>query len=189
MKIILGSASKQRKKILERMGYTFEVMVSDIDEKAIRFKDPKELTMAIAKAKANALRPKIQESVLLITADQVVLWNEQILEKPENAEEVKKFLQGYAQYPAQPINATVVTNIQTGKQVGENDSNMVYFRPFPEKVIAKLINEGNVFSQAGAFSLEDPLIAPYVDRIEGAIDSIEGLPIELTRRLIQEAQS
>ena len=189
MKIILGSASEQRRKILEKMGYDFEVMAADIDEKAIRLEDPNELTMALAEAKAEALRSKIKEPALLITADQVVLCNGQILEKPENAEEARKFLHGYAQYPAQPINATVVTNIKTAKQVRENDSNMVHFRPFPEEVIEELIAEGNVFSQSGAFSLEDPIVKPYVDHIEGTIDSIEGLPIELTQRLIEEAQA
>ena len=40
MKIVLGSASKQRRTILERKGWSFEVMPADIDEKAIRHGDP-----------------------------------------------------------------------------------------------------------------------------------------------------
>ncbi|MDP2641172.1 MAG: Maf family protein [Candidatus Yanofskybacteria bacterium] len=189
MKIILGSASKQRKRMLERMGYEFEVMTADINEKAIRYDDPKKLTMALAIAKAEALLPRIKESALLITADQVVWWNGKILEKPEMPEEARQFLRGYAHYPAQPINATVVTNTETGKQVAENDGNAVYFKEFPEEVIKQLIAEGNIFTQAGAFSLEDPLIEPYIERIEGSLESIEGLPVELTQRLIKKAQA
>ena len=170
------------------MGYAFEVMAADINEKAIRFDDPQKLTMALAKAKAEALLPQIKEPVLLITADQVVVWNGQILEKPENAEEARQFLRGYAQYPAQPVNATVVTNTETGKQIGKNDINTAYFKPFPDEVIEQLIAEGNIFSQAGAFSLEDPLVKPYIDHIEGTLDSIEGLPVELTQRLIKQVQ-
>ncbi|MDO8452253.1 MAG: nucleoside triphosphate pyrophosphatase [bacterium] len=188
MRIILGSNSKQRRRILERMGYEFEVMAADIDEKAIRNDDPKELTMTLAKAKAEALIPKVKDTALLIAADQVVLWNGQILEKPENPEEARKFLHGYAQYPAQPINAIVITNTETGAQIGENDENTVYFRSFPENVIEQLIEEGNIFTQAGAFSLEDPLIEPYIDRIEGSLESIEGLPIELTERLMRKVK-
>jgi len=186
MKIILGSASKQRKRVLERWGYAFEVMKPDIDEKAIRFDDPKKLTMALARAKAEALRPRIKEPALLITADQVVLWNGEILEKPENPEQARRFLKGYSQYPAQPMNAVVVTNTRTGSQLGENDENTVHFRKFPDDVIEQLIAQGNIFSQAGAFSLEDPLIAPYVERIAGTLDSVEGLPREITERLLKE---
>lgn len=189
MRIILGSASKQRKKVLKRMGYTFEVMVADIDEKAIRLDDPKKLTMALALAKAEALRLKITEPALLITADQVVMCNGEILEKPENPEQARRFLQGYAQYPAQPINAVVVTNTETGVQKGENDENTVYFRKFPNDVIEQLIAQGNIFSQAGAYSVEDPLIAPYVERIVGTIDSVEGLSKEITERLMKEVTS
>ena len=189
MNIILGSASKQRKMVLERWGYPFEVMTSDIDEKAIRDDDPKKLTMALAKAKAEALLPKIKEPALLITADQVIVWNGEILEKPENPEQARQFLKGYSQYPAQPVNAVVVTNTQTGAQRGENDENKVHFRGFPDDVIEQLIAEGNIFSQAGAFSLEDPLVAPYVQHIEGTLDSIEGLSKEITERLMKEVQS
>ena len=186
MKIILGSASKQRKNILERNGYSFEVMPSDINEKTIRKEDPKELTMALAMAKAEALLAKIQEPVLLVTADQVVYCNGQILEKPEDAKAARRFLEGYAKHPAEVINATVVTNMQNGKQAGENDVSTVYFRPFSEEVISKLIEEGNIFSQAGAFSVEDRLVAPFVERVEGSVDSVEGLSIELMERLIKE---
>jgi len=145
--------------------------------------------MTLAKAKAEALRPKIKEPALLITADQVVLWNGEILEKPESKNQARRFLQGYAQHPAQPINAVVVTNTKTGAQKGENDENTVHFRSFPNDVIERLIAEGNIFSQAGAFSLEDPLIAPYVERIEGTLDSVEGLPKEITERLMKAVQS
>ncbi len=174
---------------MERWGYSFKVMAADIDEKVIRFEDPKKLTMALAKAKAEALRLKIKEPSLLITADQVVLWNGEILEKPESPEQARRFLKGYRQYPAQPVNAVVVTNTKTGVQMGENDENTVHFRSFPDDVIEQLIAQGNIFSQAGAFSLEDPLIAPYVASIEGTIDSVEGLPKEITERLIKEVQS
>ncbi len=189
MKIILGSASKQRKMVLERWGYVFEVMSADIDEKTIRDEDPQKLTMALAKAKAEALRPQIKEPAILITADQVVVYNGEILEKPESPEQARRFLKGYAQYPAQPVNAVVVTNTQTGVQLGKNDENTVYFRNFPDDVIEQLIAQGNIFSQAGAFSLEDPLIAPYIERIVGTLDSVEGLPKELTERLMKEVQS
>lgn len=189
MKIILGSASRQRRRILARMGYDFEVMISDIDEKAIRLEDPRELTKALAMAKAEALLLKIKEPALLITADQVVLWNNQILEKPENENEARGFLQGYTQHPAQPINYTLVTNTQTGKQAGEGESNTVYFKPFPEEIIDQLVAQGNVFTQAGGFSLEDPFVEPYIDHIEGTLESIEGLPIELTKRLLKEVRT
>ena len=91
MKIILGSKSKGRKRMLEEMGIEFEVMVADINEKAIRFDDPKELVLALARAKAEVLKQKIPEPTILITSDQVVVWEGKIREKPENEKEARFF--------------------------------------------------------------------------------------------------
>ena len=55
MKIILGSASPRRAQILKEMGYEFEVVKPDIDEKAVRDDDPQRLVLALANAKADAV--------------------------------------------------------------------------------------------------------------------------------------
>ncbi|XBJ09208.1 hypothetical protein VPH35_014323 [Triticum aestivum] len=50
-KLILGSSSVARKNILNEMGFEFQVMTADIDERSIRRKDPDELVMLLAEAK------------------------------------------------------------------------------------------------------------------------------------------
>ncbi|MCH91503.1 maf-like protein [Trifolium medium] len=52
-KIILGSSSIARRKILSEMGYEFTLMTADIDEKSIRKDTPEELVTALAEAKFN----------------------------------------------------------------------------------------------------------------------------------------
>ncbi|KVH98403.1 Maf-like protein [Cynara cardunculus var. scolymus] len=61
-RIILGSSSIARRKILAEMGYEFTLMSADIDEKSIRTEKPEELVMALAKAKADAIVSKLQTS-------------------------------------------------------------------------------------------------------------------------------
>jgi septum formation protein len=86
MHIILGSQSQGRRELLAAMGYAFAVMPAHIDERAIRSEDSGALTLALAHAKADALLPQIHEPALLITADQVVVWQGTIREKPQHAE-------------------------------------------------------------------------------------------------------
>src|SRR3989339_531887 len=117
MKIILGSQSQQRKRVLKEMGYEFEVLPADIDEKKIRHEDPRQLTVMLAKAKASAICSRISEPALIITADQVVVCNGKVYEKPRDVAEAKAFLQSYADYPAECVNGVVVTNTATGKQI------------------------------------------------------------------------
>lgn len=186
LKIILGSSSPRRKQILEEMGVSFEVMAADIDEKAIRQEDPKQLVLAIAKAKAEALLPKIAQPSLLITTDGVVVCEGEIREKPNTQDEAKVFLSDYRQHPAIAITAVVVTNTKTGKQASGVDSSTVFFRDFSDRAMEDMIEKGEAMKCAGGFNITDPFVAPYVDRIDGTRESVMGLPVELLKRLLQE---
>lgn len=186
MKIILGSQSKGRKKILEEMGILFEVMSSNIDEKAIRFENPKELVLELAKAKAKVLIPKISEPAILITSDQVVMWNGKVREKPENKKEAREFLEGYNTHPAETVTSVVVTNLITKKQVEAVDIAKIYLNPFSEKEINEIIAEGQVFSLAGGFTVDGEKWIDHIKKIEGTRDSVIGLPKDITKRLIDE---
>jgi septum formation protein len=188
MKIILGSKSLGRKKMLEEMGWEFEVLVSDVDEKAIRLEDPKELTLALARAKAEALKPLISEPAILITSDCLVVCNNEILEKPESAEEAGRFLRLYNDFPAEVVTSVVVVNLATGKQSETVDVSWVDFNPYSEADIEAIIADGRVFHISGGFTLDGPLWEKHIKEIRGTRDSVIGLPKELTAKLVREVQ-
>ncbi|KAL7261928.1 hypothetical protein ACSBR1_000344 [Camellia fascicularis] len=181
-KIILGSSSVARRKILAEMGYDFTIMTADIDEKGIRKEKPEELVMALAKAKADALVLKLQtidnqetdvKPTLLIAADTVVVYEGAIREKPFSKEEARQFIKGYSGGHAATVSSVLVMNLKTGFRKGEWD-----------KVE---IEEGFVLNVAGGLIIEHPLILPYVKQVVGTTDSVMGLPKALTERLINEA--
>ena len=166
------------------MGYEFDVMPSDIDEKAIRHEDPEKLTLLLARAKADALLAGITEPAILITSDQVGFCDGTILEKPENEDEAREFLTKYTKHSAKTITAVVVTNTENGKRAEGVDVAEVFFLPIPENVIEQYIKEGNALSQSGGFSTDHSMLVEYVARIEGEPESVIGLPVALTRKLI-----
>ncbi len=186
MEIILGSESKGRKRVLEDMGYTFEVMYARIDEKAIRLPDPKELTLALARAKSDAIHPRIKEPVLLITSDQVVVCDGVVREKPENEKQAREFLQSYAEYPAETVTAVLVMNTKTGRRAEGVDIAKVWFRPIPKHIIEKAIYNKDIRNCAGGFSIIDPLLKKYILRIEGERESVIGLPKKLAKELMHQ---
>ncbi|TQD69673.1 hypothetical protein C1H46_044796 [Malus baccata] len=63
----------------------------------------------------------------------------------------------------------------------------IYFHKIPDEIIEKLIEEGIVLKVAGGLIIEHPLILPFVKEVVGTTDSVMGLPIDLTRRLLKEA--
>ena len=189
MKLILGSGSKGRKFILENAGYDFDVMTADIDEKAIRNDDYEKLPLLIARAKAEAIFPRIADPAILITSDQVVVCDGELREKPKDKEEARKFLKSYAEGKvAQTNTAVVVVNTGNGKQAEGVDVAKVYFKEIPDEKIGQFVEEGNALSLAGGFTTDNPVLLPYIDRIEGDEDSVIGLPMKLVEKLLDKVR-
>ncbi|XP_043713831.1 7-methyl-GTP pyrophosphatase-like isoform X1 [Telopea speciosissima] len=195
-KIILGSSSLARRQILAEMGYEFKVMTADIDEKSIRKEKPEELVMALAEAKADAITSRLQtseykendaEATLLITADQVVVYEGKIREKPSSKEEARQFIKDYSGGHAATVGSVLVTNLKTGTRKGGWDKAEIYFHEIPDEVMDNLIEEGIVLNVAGGLVVEHPLIIPLVEAVVGTRDSVMGLPKALTENLLQEA--
>ncbi|KAL9449172.1 hypothetical protein AB3S75_011160 [Citrus x aurantiifolia] len=196
VKIILGSSSMPRRKILAEMGYGFSVMAADIDEKSIRKEKPEDLVMAIAEAKADAIISKLQitdsqlgnvEQTILIVADTVVVYEGVIREKPSSREEARQFIKDYSGGQCATVGSVLVTNLKTGFRKGEWDRVEIQFHEIPDEVIEKLIEEGIVLNVAGGLVIEHSLILPYVKQVVGAMDSVMGLPKAVTEKLIKEA--
>ncbi|KFK31818.1 hypothetical protein AALP_AA6G162400 [Arabis alpina] len=193
-KLILGSSSIARRKILGDMGYQFTLMSADIDEKSIRKEKPEELVLALAEAKAEAIMKRIpvddnieeDKSTLLVTCDQVVVFEDAVREKPSSVEEAREYIRGYSKGHTATVSSVVVTNLKTGFRKGGVDRVEIYFHEIPDEIIEKLIEEGMVLKVAGALVIEHPLILPLVKEVIGTTDSVMGLPKELTEKLIKE---
>ncbi|XP_059279112.1 uncharacterized protein LOC132033220 isoform X8 [Lycium ferocissimum] len=194
-KLILGSSSTARRKILADMGYQFTTMSADIDEKAIRKEKPEDLVMALAEAKADAIISKFRNTenvekdvnpTILVAADTVVVYEGVVREKPSSEAEARQFMKDYANGHAATVSSVLVTNLVTGSRRGEWDKVEIYFHDIPDQVIDKLIEEGIVLYAAGGLIIEHPLILPYVKEVVGSTDSVMGLPKALTERLIKE---
>ncbi|KAF6136289.1 hypothetical protein GIB67_042774 [Kingdonia uniflora] len=173
-KIILGSSSKARREILSEMGYEFTIVSADIDEKSIRKDKPEDLVMALAEAKAEAIIPRLQtseneekdtEPTLLITADQVVVYEGIVREKPSDKKEARQFIEGYSGGKASTVGSVLLTNLKTGTRKGEWDKVEVHFHKIPDDVINKLLEEGLILNVAGGLILEHPLVLPFVKEV------------------------
>jgi len=188
MKIILGSASTTRQKILQEMGYDFEVVTVDVDEKTIRTDDYHELPLIIARAKSDALRAVVKEPAILVTADVIAVFDGKVLEKPKDAEEARRTLKSYANQVAEAITGVVVINTQSGETLEGTETSKVYFKEIPDDVIDALITKGNILNCAGSFEIKDPLVRKYIDRIDGTEECVAGLPVELVRGLLNKIE-
>jgi len=186
MKIILGSSSPRRKHILEELGLDFEIKSPDIDEKAIRSNDYKQLTVLVARAKAETLKAMIEEPAIVITADSVVVIEGKLFEKPADENEAKEFLRGYGASPVRIHSGLVVLNTQTGEFREGVETATLYFKKFSEKIIEDLVSHGEVLGGAGALIVNNPTIRDHILEIEGDWDTAMGMSGKLLRRFMDE---
>lgn len=211
-KIILGSSSAIRRKLLtELVGRQFgvEVVSPNIHERQLGDRSSaskaEELVSLLATEKSKAIMNKISSThtcttgkeddgeeesraSLLVTADSVATWKGNILEKPNHLEQAKEFLQGYADgSPVSIVTGVCVTNINSGKQQVGVDSSSVRFSPFSPEAIEELLQEGLLLKCAGGIIIEHEIFKRFTSEIIGTIDGIQGLPKEMTLRLIEDA--
>ena len=64
--------------------------------------------------------------------------------------QVRLFVSGYSEAPPSTVGSVLVQDLSSGGQYSAVDSATVHFRPIPDGTIEQLIQEGTVFSCAGA---------------------------------------
>lgn len=211
--ILLGSASFTRKLILKEMNIPFHKVVRPIDEKALgdRSQDPpNELVLTLANAKMDHLVEELRrgeigkddlpvrndggsDEWILLTGDQVVTCEGNILEKPESVEEAKRFVRKYGNNPPSTVGSCVLHHVPSNVRVAGVDTATIYFDPTTlsteeaDSLVDTLLEQGEpVMSCAGGLMIEHPLVQEHVQRIDGTQDSVMGLSKPLVERLLQE---
>lgn len=102
-----------------------------------------------------------------------------ILEKPRDEHEARSMITNYNERsPATTVGSIQVTRVATGAAAESVSLAHVYISPLPPGVVDDLIRDGDVFYAAGGLLIESPRVGPFVIRVEGAMDSVQGLAVD-----------
>lgn len=186
--LILGSQSKYRKQVLAELGFKFENMSADIDEKSIRDDNPEQLVLKLGRAKNDKLKDKIGADDVLITSDQITYFKGEIREKPINYEQAKQFLKDYSNSELTTYTSLVVYNKMTDKQTEGVDVVTVYFNEISDLDIQAMIDKNYLLDCGGGFMIEDPILLKCVKKIDGDIKSVMAMPPKLLLKLLKEVE-
>ena len=173
-KIILGSSSPRRSEILSNMGIKFEVIKSDTSEKYPQHLKDKEISEYLSMKKSNAIKSRLKNSDLLITADTIVVYSNKILHKPKNSEEAKVLLKMISGKKHEVITSVCLTTNQ--KQSVFSERTVVYFNILSDEMIDYYISLNKSFDKAGAYGIQDWIGIVGIDKIEGSYTNVVGLP-------------
>lgn len=183
MNITLASASPRRKELIGQIDWiSCQIVPSGADESKIVNPNPIQLTKALALVKAQEVYSRCGGVVL--GADTVVVVDNQILGKPKTENQAREFFKMLCGRAHQVITAVAV--VSERKTLVDCEISTVYMRPYDENWVTEYIATKSPFDKAGGYGIQDEAFAPILDRFEGELDNIIGLPVKLTEKLLQE---
>ena len=90
--LILAASSSRRHLLLNKLGLDYSIEVPNIDETPLHNELPDEYVVRMAQTKARAVSNRENHDSLLLAADTVISLKDEIIGKPENAEDAKRIL-------------------------------------------------------------------------------------------------
>ena len=183
MKIILASNSPRRKELLAGLGIDFEVRVlKGIDEQYPSDMPLQEVPLYIAKEKASAYT--VANDELLVTADTVVIVDNEILGKPKDRAEAHAMLRKISGKTHQVVTGVCLTT--SGLQRSFSVTTDVEFKCLSDEEIYYYIDNYRPFDKAGAYGIQEWIGYVGVLSLKGSYYNVMGLPVQ---RIYEELTS
>jgi septum formation protein len=196
-RVVLGSASPGRRKVLRQAGIEPLVVVSGVDEDAVvsRLGDaaPDEVTTALAAAKAAEVAGNLDQAVaadcVVIGCDSMLYCGGELRGKPTSPEDAKRQWQTMAGRTGQLHTGHGVIRLRHNEVVHQSAETMVtavHFATPSARELDAYIATGEPLNVAGGFTL-DGLGGWFIDAVDGDPSSVIGISLPLTRRLFERA--
>lgn len=175
--IILASNSPRRKELLTALNIDFSVKVlPDIAEDYPASTPTEEIALYISKKKANAYKATMKEKDLIITADTVVIVENEVLGKPKNKEVAQQMLRKISGRTHQVI--TGVCLLTKTFQHTFKVSTDVTFKELSEAEINYYIDNYQPYDKAGAYGIQEWIGCIGVTSLSGSYFNVMGLPVQ-----------
>ena len=180
-RLILASGSAIRRQILDGAGLDYEVIVRPVDEAAIKAamlaENSRLHDIADALAEAKAMRVSRQEPGLVIGADQIMVMDGTLFDKPKSMSEARERLISMRGKKHELIGAVVIC--ENGMPVWRHICRTkLWVREFSNQFLDKYIEtEGEALTKSvGAYRFEGPG-SQLFEKVEGGFFAILGLDL------------
>jgi septum formation protein len=158
-------------------GYPFETMSADIDETFDRTLTVEQNVMEISSRKADVAATLLgsQADTVILAADTTVVLDGIPLGKPGDAEHAVAMLSSLQGRSHEVLTGYAIRHY--AKRVTGCARTLVSFEPMDAGEIRRYIDTMKPFDKAGAYGIQDPILACYVSGIEGCYYNVVGLPV------------
>ncbi|MEA3332668.1 MAG: Maf family protein [Pseudomonadota bacterium] len=175
--LVLASQSPRRRKLLNQMGIEFSLASADIEE--VQWVDEKAVDFVVRMACEKALAVAADHSdCWILTADTIVVIDDEILGKPEDVNDACRMLAQIAGRWHQVFTAFTLHHQIKEKTITLYDTSRVKIAALNQDVIAAYVAGGEPLDKAGSYAVQG-VGGAFVEAIEGSPTTVIGLPLHL----------
>jgi len=180
---VLASASPRRRELLMAAGFAFDVLPADINEDPHPGEGPAAYVRRMAVEKAEAVRGAAGRRPVL-GADTTVVLDGEILGKPVDDDDAVAMLRRLSGRAHEVLTAVALWWPEFPAPEALVERTSVWMREVAPEEIAAVVAPGEPRDRAGAYAIQG-YASRWVTRIEGAYDTVVGLPVEAVDRLLR----
>jgi septum formation protein len=177
LNVTLASGSPQRAEILRKLGLEFEVVVPGTEE--LSGGDPEVEVLENARMKARA----VERDGFVIACDTDVVLAGKALGKPVDAEEARSYLDRMSGRAHTVLSGLVV--VVDGEEHGGLERTAVIFKELSDAEKERYVDFGEWKGRSGGYAIQT-LGSTLVERVEGSVSNVVGLPVGLLFELASE---
>lgn len=185
MKIVLASASVRRHELLERLYKEFDIIVSEFDEAGVIYNGiPEEYVKQLSKGKALEVYKLIKEPAIIIAADTIVVYDNNVLLKPKDKDDAYNMLKKLSGNLHYVYSGITVVNTYNNKIISEAVVTEVKFSNLNDAEIDEYIKTGEPMDKSGAYGIQG-YGGVFVEKINGCYYNVVGLPLNKLKEIIK----
>ena len=188
--LVLASASPRRRDLLSSAGLTFSVRPADIDETPLDDEAPADYVrrLSIEKADACAASPLASSRDVIVAADTTVEIGGLILAKPLDDDDAYAMLRRLSGRSHSVHTGVTVSAAAHGARRSSTIvvTTQVHFADLSDDAIDWYLTTGEAADKAGAYGIQGAA-GVFVERVEGSVTNVIGLPLAETVELIAAA--
>lgn len=173
-RIILASQSPRRKQLLEWAEIAFDIIVPETDEAFPPQMPVAEVPVFIARNKARAVQ-QLCGNKITVAADTVVVLDNRIIGKPEDAAAAVQILTALSGRKHQVITGVVIR--KGDKEIAFADTTEVWFHPLTREQIVFYVEKYRPLDKAGAYAIQEWIGVVGIKCISGDFYNVMGLPV------------
>ena len=180
-RLILASGSPRRRELLTQMGYSFEIIVPDVDEDVSGH--ARDVVGILSRRKAEAVARE-QDHGIVIASDTLVSLNGQALGKPHDAQDAHRMLRLLSGKTHEVFTGVTIIDAASGKRETQVVRTGVIFRDLSDEEIAAYIATGEPMDKAGAYAIQGGAHG-FVEGFEGSYENVIGFPVDEIREMLK----